>query len=227
MKKSLLTLSIIGAAVAAFGQGSIFLETGTTVGVQGFNSVSSDVNDSGAAGSYSDYVSGTVTLELFFATGAGDASLANQATSINALDAAGSGGAAATLLASDFTQVAFGLNAGSEAMQQAFAVSFGGINVPNTYAVGNSAALTSGSVGLYGLIGSWVSGGQTYTGALVLNGKGAQEMGGGAFPDFNAGGTWPVQNMLLTTGTTPEPATLALAGLGGLSMLFLRRRKQS
>jgi len=38
-------------------------------------------------------------------------------------------------------------------------------------------------------------------------------------------GTWAVNSLTLFSVPVPEPTTLALAGLGGLSMLFLRRRK--
>jgi len=38
-------------------------------------------------------------------------------------------------------------------------------------------------------------------------------------------GTWSSGSLVLYSVPVPEPTTLALAGLGGLSMLFLRRRK--
>jgi len=38
-------------------------------------------------------------------------------------------------------------------------------------------------------------------------------------------GTWTAGSLTLFSVPVPEPTTLALAGLGGLSMLFLRRRK--
>jgi len=43
--------------------------------------------------------------------------------------------------------------------------------------------------------------------------------------EVTSGTTGPAQFFVDSVGTVPEPTTLALAGLGGLSMLFLRRRK--
>lgn len=223
MKKTLLTLGmVLGVSAMAFGQGSIYVQGAA---LAGFNTVSSNPNDSGAGGTYSDFISGTVSLQLFSQTTAADASLLSQATAINTDAAAGNESGAAALLAADFTQQNWGLTQAAESSTYSLAVTGGTINPSQEadYAVGTASTLTSGAVGLYALEATWSNAGTTYTGVIVLNGAGAQGLGGGSNPAFSMNINWPNQNILLTP--VPEPTTLALAGLGGLSMLFLRRRK--
>jgi len=224
MKKTLLTLgAVLGVAAGAFGQGAIHIQTPNT---PGFNTVSSNPNDSGAGGTFSDYINGTVSLQLFSQTTA-DANLASQSSAINSLAAAGNESGAAALLAADFTQQLWGPTLTSESQSLNFTASGGSINTTaegsGDYAVGSSSTLTSGALGYYGLLATWVSGGKTYTGVIVADAGSPQQLGGGSNPASQLESTWPFQNILLEP--VPEPTTLALAGLGGLSMLFLRRRK--
>jgi hypothetical protein len=48
---------------------------------------------------------------------------------------------------------------------------------------------------------------------------------GSSIPGSLPTGIWGNNSLVLYSTPVPEPATLALAGVGGLSMLFLRRRK--
>jgi hypothetical protein len=69
--------------------------------------------------------------------------------------------------------------------------------------------LVSGGYFGYSNVGTIIPTSGTANGASVFGGSGAQ----------------PGQTILYQVTGVPEPTTLALAGLGGLSVLFLRRRK--
>jgi len=217
MKKTLLTLSaVLSISAVAFGQGSLILDNRSQPDLAGFNTVTSNDNDATLA----DYVSGTVTLELFtLATGG---SAASEVATINT-DAASAGSeqTAVSLLTTDgFTQQGFGTTLANETLQNNFAISEGDFTGTSagTYQVGSSSTLTSGTtVDVYYAVVALYSGKE---GVLVLS---PTVTGGGSNPPANMNSAWPNQNLLLAP--VPEPTTLALAGLGGLSMLFLRRRK--
>jgi hypothetical protein len=83
----------------------------------------------------------------------------------------------------------------------------------------NSLGGTSGWFGQSGTAYNYAGGGASGLGSVSLfAGSAATGLAGsGGLPSTGA--------VVLNALPVPEPATLALAGLGGLSMLFLRRRK--
>jgi len=221
MKKTLLTLgAILGISAGAFAQGTLLVENSQQPQGAGFNSVSSSPADTGAGGTFSDFPTGTITLEIFSIAASGNASLASQ---INA-DAASAATeqTALGLITSDFTQQAYGSSVSSESLSSTWNITggdFSGSQAGSTITIGTAGTLTSGSSVYYALVAILGS----REGVLVLNADGPYEAGGGQNPAASMNADWPDQNLLLAP--VPEPTTLALAGLGGLSMLFLRRRK--
>jgi len=226
MKKSLLTLgAVVAIAAGASAQGYLNLGTSSA----GFDTVSSNPSDSGVGGTYSDWPTGTITLEIFTISATGNAALA---TSIDTL--AGSASTEAQAITDvtgggdGFTQQAFGPQGGGTAGE----LESQNLGITGGYFNASAAAInivgTSGSVPaspmFYALYATYVSGSTHYAGVLVLDnpttgyGPGSLTQPSTMTSDWNQG-----QNLLLAP--VPEPATLALAGLGGLSMLFLRRRK--
>jgi hypothetical protein len=222
MKKTLLTLgAVVAFAAGASAQGYLNIVTPNTAG---FNTVSSNPNDSGTpAGTYSDFISGTVALQLFTLTSAGNASIAS---SINTLAASASteGQAISDLSMDGFTQQAFGTQGGGvggEALTNNITLSTGSGNL-GIEIVGTSGLSSTTDI-YYALLATYVSGSTTYQGVLVMDAVAGYLPGSSTQPNTLSTDWGNSQNLLLAP--VPEPATLALAGLGGLSMLFLRRRK--
>lgn len=228
MKKSLLILgAVLGVSAGAFAQGTIALETAATSPGVGVETFSGGVGPGGTVAG--DWYSGSLTLEVFYA-----ASSSQSQGEINAINAAEnqasantSASAAAALLAgdTDFTLETFngasGATLGANDTSAIVTVSGGVFSTIATF-----AGIPAASTGEYILVGSTTIGGQTYEGLIGL----LNQPTGGSFLATPPGtqsddaSTWPGENMDLAV-TVPEPASLALAGLGGLSMLFLRRRK--
>jgi hypothetical protein len=200
MKKSLLTLgAVIGVAAGACGQGSLLFDIPSTVGVNSVSSSPADANTSGTDYFLNDGT-GLLTVSVYYASNS--ASLLNEATTINTDDkSATTLAAGVAALQADFTQESF------------------------TGEGGGGSTIVSGTLGMYALLVTYTGG---YEGVMALNGGGtAYSVGGGQNPAASMFSNWASnQNLLLAIPTgVPEPATLALAGLGGLSMLFFRRRK--
>jgi hypothetical protein len=194
----------------------------------GVNSVSSSPSDPNSGGT--DYFlndgTGLLTVSVYYATNT--PGLLAEATTINTDDKSASTlQAGLSLLNTEFTQESFGTSLGSEAATQSIQFDYGDLDVAQQadYDIGTAANITSGSSGLYAILVTYAGG---YEGYLVLNGGGAAyNVGGGSSPAASMYNNWASnQNLLLAVPTaSPEPTTLALAGLGGISMLFMRRRK--
>jgi hypothetical protein len=221
MKRSLLTLGVIagvaGFAAGASAQGYIFFGNAPSTD---FNTVSS----TGSAGAYS----GNVTLQLYYIAAAG-----NFATVQNIDTLAASASTEATAIAdikADFTQASFGTAANPSATSVLFNISGGTINsTPFNGGAGQGDYFVSGASGnvFYALIATTAQG-QSLSGGLVLDAPGAAGYSVGSAPPGTPNllsSDWGNSQNLLLAGAVPEPTTIALAGLGGLSMLFLRRRK--
>lgn len=229
MKKTLLTITaIVGVAAGAFGQGQLFFDIPSSTGV---NSVTSNPNDPDAGGSdfFLNDGTGILTFSVYYATNSGSV-LAN-AAAINTDDRSASTlTAGLALLNADFTQEAFGTTLGTEALTQNIEVDYGDLDVPQqgNYDVGTGANIASGSSGLYAILVTYAGG---YEGFQVLNGAGigtpaVYNVGGGQSSAASMVNEWANQSLFMAVPTaSPEPTTLALAGLGGISMLFMRRRK--
>jgi len=224
MKKTVAaTLLITCVAAGAFAQGSVssiqsmFGTAGITT--PGANAASSSLADP------SLYYTGNVNVELFYAS-SGSVNQ-TQINAINALDGTAGGGAAAlALLASDgFTLVSATTPAGSTAGSIAFAVSQGGFTAADPNTIGLLSPVPtqgSGWLAMYAV----GSGGtyNNYSGVIAWN----QTNMGGNPTTVPAGTTANIQNpssLNLVLTTVPEPGTMALAGLGGLSLLLFRRKK--
>lgn len=214
MKKTLLTLgALLGVSAGAFAQGALTIGNAQQPDFAGFNTVSSSPSDP----TLSDFVTGTITLEIFSIGSSGNASIVSQINSDAA--SASTEQAAVSLLQANFTQQAYGTSLTSESMSQTFSVSEGDFTSAPLENIGSSSTITSGSSVYYAILASY----NGMEGCLVLDATPGYGAGGGQFPTPAMYSIWPDQNVLLAP--VPEPTTLALAGLGGLSMLFLRRRK--
>jgi hypothetical protein len=218
MKKLLLTLSaVIGVSAAAFGQGSVLLQDGATPDFGGVSTAGTNSND----GTVSHYYTGSLTLEIFAIQNASLATL--QADQSGLLADAGNNVAAMALLTAD----GFGLQTINGGSNIVVAASGGTFQVGSAATIGNSGTITPSGTTVnteYVLYGS-INGGASF-GILALN----PSVTGAAAPGTpaNMNSIWPgssSQAFNLYLQPVPEPTTLALAGLGGLSMLFLRRRK--
>lgn len=232
MKK--LALIAMASTAAAFGvhaQGSLngletmFSAEGITFGV-GQTSTSNA----------SQYFSGNVDLEILYSATA----TAGTITALNALDGTAGGGAAALALATgsdgfvvDSTQTTGvgsptgfiqGKNASSTvAVSSNTSLNDGVANeIPNVIQLAGSQ--TSGVLAIYMVA---VGGAENGWSGLLAWSQGA--IGGnlnGAPPGIPSGIQQdPAGKNLDLTTSVPEPATLAFAGLGGLSLLLVRRRK--
>jgi hypothetical protein len=220
MKKLLLTLSaVLGVSAAAFGQGSLLLQDGATPDFGSVSITGTNANDA----TVSHYYTGSLTLEIFAVQNASLATL--QADQSGLLADAANNTAAMTLLATDgFVQQS--INGGSNIV---VAASGGTFQVGSAATIGNSGTITPSGTTVnteYVLYGGATIAGQPVFGILALN----PSVTGAAAPGTpaNMNSIWPgsgSQAFNLYLQPVPEPTTLALAGLGGLSMLFLRRRK--
>jgi len=135
------------------------------------------------------------------------------------------------------------LQGGGQLLGNNFAASPGGLTGPNLangvqvdMAVGTtySAMLVGWSATLGSTWGAVSALLQQNFSSVSTAGQYYGQTGIGTVTPFSAAGagvpamfptTFPLGSLTLGVIPTPEPTTLALAGLGGLSMLFLRRRK--
>jgi len=198
-------------AVTGFGQPQPFVSTG--VGhVTEFDS-----------GLYS----GGLTMQIFFSSTA----TVNEINAINALNGTAGGGAAAqALLAGDgFLSVASTVT-GLTANGNSSSISgFGTYQLNSTFA--------PSTVGYYALLFTGTSGAATGWTSVIASGSGTS--GGGNYGvgtpgtpySIGSGSTYasylgsPGFNDIDLTTTVPEPGTMALAAIGGASLLLFRRRK--
>jgi hypothetical protein len=229
MKKTWLTLgAVLGISVGAFAQAQLLIDTPP---IAGFNTVSSNPNDSGANGTYSDFPTGTINLEIFTIPSAGNASLASTIDAL-AANASTEPLAILDLFADGFIQQNFGPEASGvagEAPSQNLMIDSGFFTSSSQgiYAVGTSLTLNPGTDIYYALLATMIIDGEPYQGALVLDAPGFEGATGYLPGTSTSPNVMPAdwgnnQNLLLAT--VPEPAILALAGLGGISMLFLTKR---
>jgi PEP-CTERM motif len=222
MKKTIIvTLAASALTYGAYAQGSLTQVQGmfSSDGVTTPGSGASDPN------SATTYYTGNVTLEIFYASTANVT--ANQIAAINALDGTSGGGAAAlALLNGDgFSLVSAG--AGGTAGGLNFAVNDGGFTAADPNTIDLLAPAPTGTAGWIAMYAVGAGGAfDQYSGVLAF----AQNTGGN--PTTTPAGTASViatdpagLNLVLTTTAVPEPGTMALAGLGGLSLFLFRRKK--
>ena len=212
MKKTLLTIGAVALSAAAFGQGTIILDSSSSPeGVA--------LGSSNPATTTTQWYSGSMNFEIYFA--AESTTAASQVAAINA--DAGNGSAALALLAgdTDFT------------LESLASVAGGSVN-----AAGTTGTLTVSG----GVIDNEIElpGVPTSTaGDWIIVGSAEYWVGLLGFNNFSSGGSYLAHPVGTASDDTaaweaagvnldfdePEPTTLALIGLGGLSMLVFRRRK--
>jgi len=227
MKKLVLTSIIAAAAVVqTFGQGQVVIGNGSTSKIW-TNSVASTTTGVGAIMPASGSQGYTFALFAYYA-GASAASSTNSGTAVQNTD-----NSTTPSLDANWELVGYGVNGGSGRITDAN--SFETVNNLSigTYAtlmmigwntaVGGStitsfdtayaAALAAGGTGLlygYSADGSILLGNGTTPANTSAVGTGA-----GNIPAFTLGVVQPI----------PEPGTIAMAALGGLSLLAFRRKK--
>ena len=221
MKKIIVTtLATTAMALGAFAQGSL----GQVQGMFSNDGITTQGANASNPNLATTWYTGNIALELFYAS---TATTAAQIATINALDGTPGGGLSAFMLlgSSGFSLVSSTTLLGSTAGSLAFPVSGGGFNAADPNTIGLLApapTAANGWMALY-LVGS---GGafNDFSGVLAF----AQNTGGS--PVSAPPGTAAVMakdpaglNLVLTQ--VPEPTTMALAALGGASLLLFRRKK--
>jgi len=221
MKKTIITtLATSAISLSALAQGSLNVDSGVSndpgVTTQGANA--------GSTTSATTYFTGTISLEVFALASATQAQL----NSINAFINTANGGNAALVLAESdgFTEVSTTTPGGSTVGAVTGGISGGSfVFAPST--VGLSSGVTANSTEALLLY------------AVAVGGANAGWSGVVAF-DNNTGGNlnatpqpgtpvallgWGALNQNLVLSPVPEPTTMALAGLGSLSLFLFRRKK--
>jgi hypothetical protein len=237
MKKLVLTaLALVAGATLSYAQGTITMAA--TAQVVYTNGATTGVAIGAANGAYSYEVLAMVSSSYTGLSGAQQAGaynlLLNQ-TDISLWSDTGITGTSGTLHQGGITSTATTTANGTWAAPATAA----GYNTAPSYdyytivgwssALGNWATVsselaggtlaTAGWFGQSGVAYNYAGGGASGLAAVNLFASSAQTglAGSGGLPATGA--------VVLSAIPVPEPATLALAGLGGLSMLFLRRRK--
>ncbi|HEX3626374.1 MAG TPA: PEP-CTERM sorting domain-containing protein [Verrucomicrobiae bacterium] len=225
MKKQIAILAAIFVAggLSAFGQGYVNFTTGGGFVYDEFTTPGSDVASSA-----------TVDVTFLWATtGATDLFGTGVATTGSNSGATGFG-ELSTMLSSGWS-IAYNVGGASPVEAQVLTSSSGlakgGINYSSSFALGTSTGADSTAGGTYQfvVVGWNAAAGSTLEAAMAD----ASAFGWSSSFQYASGASSssPV-SALSSSGLSkfgvapvPEPTTLALAGLGGLSMLFLRRRK--
>jgi hypothetical protein len=222
MKKLLLTGSLILASLAlASAQGTIKFNNTTASFAVSTNGTGTGLGQNGTTTGATDKGAGDYFYELLYDTSTPTSSnpltggwtstglMASNSTSaiFVAGSVAGPGGAAGTPV----SQVAPGGAAYFEVV--GWSASLNGLTLAQMLAENNTGAWTA--TGYFGFAAS--------LGAITLGGNGTPAAPATAL----FGGPEGIQTGIDLNGVspTPEPATIALAGLGGMALLALRRKK--
>jgi hypothetical protein len=219
MRKTLLTLgAIIGVAADASAQGYLSLVNPSSAG---FNTATS------TPASLTGWYTGNLTLSIYTIPASGNAAMVN---AINLEEQS------ASTIVEGISQIAAGSlwtrqdispsGGGAEAASQTISITNGVLTSVSqgNYTIGTSGTLSPTEDIYYALV--FASPTIGVEGAVVLNGIEGYTPGTAQTPDAMSF-IWPVSQQNVFMPAIPEPATFALAGFGGLSMLFLRCRQNS
>jgi hypothetical protein len=219
MKKQIITiLAASGMAVSALAQGSVNIDASYNPGIttQGLNAIN--------PATATTWYTGTMALAIWYAASASS----NQLSAINAfLNVTGGEADALALLSSDgFVQVSTTTPTGSTVGSITDSVGAGAFSFAQS-TIGLASPVVTGGNGYLALVGTEVGG--THPGwsgvvafANPLGGNPAAVPAG--TPALLSGWNTLNENLVLSAAV-PEPGTLALAALGGASLLLFRRKK--
>jgi uncharacterized membrane protein len=209
MKKTIITgLALISMAVASFGQGVIYFD--------GSNNSSTSVN--------------ATTEGSVFLNGVLDTTTDINACLLYSTTLAGTYSPIATLLlAASTTTVTTATGSTQPASGDITFFGSGSVfdNSGNSYAISGIAAGTT----VYFILEGWTGNYTSYAEALASGNVSVLAGATSAFTETLTSATGTandIQNasaLNLIPVTVPEPCTMALLGLGGLSLLMIRRRK--
>jgi len=212
MKKIIfLAMSVAGLTASSFGQGTIFINNLNNTGVFGGN---------GGTTANPTYSSSVTQNGLIFTL-----DVASQAGTLG-------GPAGSDLIGADFSWALLG---GSSASSLTAIASFTGSQISGDNAnwgqlqgPGQAASIAGTTAGATVYLELEVWEGSAYSSYAAALAAGDYSGTSGVFTNPSGGG--PNQPFALTgmpdiLVSVPEPTTMALAGLGGLSLLFLRRKK--
>jgi hypothetical protein len=224
MKKIILTTFAVGGlACGAFAQGSV-LAVQTMFSTDGITTSGANATSPTLA---STYYTGNIMLEVFVATTA--SVTANQIAAINALDGV-SGNAALALLGTDGFALVSDINPASDSTQTAggiaFTVSDGGLDpTTNPNQINLMAPTVTSSTEWMAIYAVGVGGAFNNDSGVLAYSQltGANPFVSPSLPAANMTTDPTGQNLVLSP--VPEPGTMALAGLGSLSLFLLRRKK--
>jgi hypothetical protein len=205
MKKIILTcVATVGIAAGAFAQGSILVDNSTTEG--NFTA--------GASSSAATLFYGNYTLQVWYLNGALPSNLSGTSslTDYNNLTADGF-----TLAQTYVNQAITQGNAGS--------FSLGPLDIAGASPTSITVAVAAWANGIGGTTTTPVAtfAGSAYGGVLAFVNPTANYTASPAPTPANFTGWDPSVNLAMTP--VPEPTTMALAGLGGLSLFLARRKK--
>jgi hypothetical protein len=223
--KKLIISSVLGVALAAstaFGQGYILFgggsrtvwnDTGTSVA----SAATTPVTDSGFEASFLWSASSTTSPMGSASVATNNSSAYSSAAAWTAIEGAGASGWTAATTGGAAIVGGPANNLGSFSYNGNVPVSLDGSSAPGQ------------SINLYVI--AWETEGGLYTSLASAEAAGAPVGWSSVLTGYVLGSAPPATAPPVTSeahfgiGPVPEPTTLALAGLGGLSMLFLRRKK--
>jgi hypothetical protein len=221
-KTAIILVAQLALAVGAMAQGSISgIGSALNSGAYGWF-----VTGVGNQQAGSGYLVGGLTATIYFSTSA----TAGIDTTIDNLNGTAGGGAAAQALfsADGFEQAA------STITGLASTSGSGSTGWSGSYTLGSTFA--SSAIGSYAIVFTGTGAFANYSSVVAWTGNyGGNPAGSPPGTAYNAApGSAPFSglqnfanaaNVDLTTTAVPEPAMMAMAGLGGLSLLAFRRRK--